>query len=236
MYKHYSFDLWLTLIRSNPSFKKQRSVFFHQHFNSQSKSLEEVESIFRQVDIMCNLVNERTGKNIDADEMYLMVIAGINDNKLSLTDVDTDVLYSRMETLLFEHLPVLYCDNTKEVLQALRQIPGVGISLLSNTGFIKGSTLRKVLQVLGIDSYFNFQLYSDEAGLSKPNTRFFDMMLEEARAIQPLQLHEIIHVGDNPNADIQGAETAGIDSCLIHSNNIPITQILNYVSRKILVA
>jgi putative hydrolase of the HAD superfamily len=75
MYQHYSFDLWLTLIKSNPYFKIERTKIFHRDFNPAGKSIDDVARAFRQVDLMCNAVNERTGKNIDADEMYLMVIS-----------------------------------------------------------------------------------------------------------------------------------------------------------------
>ncbi len=29
--KHYSFDLWFTLIKSNPKFKEERAKFFHRN-------------------------------------------------------------------------------------------------------------------------------------------------------------------------------------------------------------
>ena len=45
-YKHYSFDLWLTLIKSNPTFKKERALFFHKHLNAAGKSLEENTPLF----------------------------------------------------------------------------------------------------------------------------------------------------------------------------------------------
>ncbi|RYD21052.1 MAG: HAD family hydrolase, partial [Spirochaetia bacterium] len=69
-YKHYSFDLWMTLIRSNPAFKLERTRFFYQHFNCKEKTLEEVGLVFRQIDVMCNAINEKTGGNIHAEEMY----------------------------------------------------------------------------------------------------------------------------------------------------------------------
>lgn len=38
-FKHYSFDLWLTLIKSNPEFKLKRTIFFYDKFNRLKKSL-----------------------------------------------------------------------------------------------------------------------------------------------------------------------------------------------------
>jgi putative hydrolase of the HAD superfamily len=229
-YQHYSFDLWLTLIKSNPEFKIQRTKIFHRDFNPSNKSIDEVARIFRQVDLMCNAVNENTGKNIDSDEMYLMVISLINDNRLNIKDIDTGKLYKDMETLLFNYLPVPYSPVTIEVLDHLKNKSGGTFSLLSNTGFIKGLTLKKVLTELKIDQYFDFQLYSDEAGMSKPNPAFFELMLQNIKRVnhpKQINLNNIIHVGDNPVTDVEGANAAGIKSMLINSNNQDITSLKN---------
>jgi len=227
LYKHYSFDLWLTLIKSNPAFKTERTLYFQEHYNRKNKSVEEVAYIFRQVDLMVNAINEKTGKNIDADEMYLLVISIINEYTTEFQDVDLKELYSSMEQLLMEHLPLIYCQECPEVLYELKASSLSSVSLLSNTGFIRGSTLRKVLKELELDAYLDFQLYSDEVRLSKPNPAFFKLMLDTIdRGLHPeLGLHEVIHVGDNPRADQQGAEAVGIQSLLINSNDLTISHL-----------
>ncbi|PWK69225.1 putative hydrolase of the HAD superfamily [Mucilaginibacter oryzae] len=230
MYHHYSFDLWLTLIKSNPYFKVERTKIFHRDFNPSGKSIDDVARAFRQVDLMCNAVNERTGKNIDADEMYLMVISIINDNQYPLTDVDADKLYRDMEKLLFYYLPVIYSPVTIEVLHALKQKGDCTLSILSNTGFIKGQTLRKVMVNLGLHDFFSFQLYSDEEGMSKPNQTLFNLMIQNVKdcnKTKQIKPENIIHIGDNPKADIEGANAAGLKSHLINSNNTSILSLLS---------
>jgi putative hydrolase of the HAD superfamily len=223
-YKHYSFDLWLTLIRSNPEFKQERAKIFHARYNPMNKSFADVVTIFRNVDLMCNSINERTGKNIDADEMYLMVISMLNDYDPGFAAVDMEELNINMEHLLFNYMPYIYCGNTLGLLNSLREGNST-ISLLSNTGFIRGKTLRKILHALEIDQYMDFQLYSDEVRLSKPNKEFFQLMLDQIdrRYDGGLELHEIVHIGDNPVADIYGANQLGIQSVLINSNQQTIT-------------
>ncbi|RYD55939.1 MAG: HAD family hydrolase [Sphingobacteriales bacterium] len=232
-YKHYSFDLWLTLIKSNTLFKKTRSRIFHEQYNFHSRSLEEVEHIFRSVDVMANTINERTGLNMDAYEMYLMVISLMNDHKVNLHDIDIEALYSEMDNLLFEFLPQLYSTDTIPVLAEIKEHDNT-VNILSNTGFIKGCTLRKVLQELKMDVYFDFQLYSDEAGFSKPNRQFFDLMIAGACKLQPLELQQILHIGDNIKADIAGAAGAGICSLQINSNDVSIKQLTNHVPSRLL--
>ncbi|WP_158799585.1 HAD family hydrolase [Pedobacter sp. L105] len=224
-YKHYSFDLWLTLIRSNPQWKLERAKIFHTRYNPLKKSFEEVVTIFRQVDLMVNSINEKTGKNIDADEMYLMVISIINNFEPGFITIDLEALYQEMESLVFNYMPEVYGSETKATLAGIRESGLSTVSLLCNTGFISGITLRKVLKQLELEQYLDFQLYSDEEGLAKPNPAFFQLMLNKINRHKhrDLQLHDVIHVGDNPIADIFGASNVGIDSVQINSNQQSIT-------------
>jgi putative hydrolase of the HAD superfamily len=225
VYKHYSFDLWLTLIRSNPDFKKQRARYFYQRYNFNHKTLLKVETIFRQVDLMCNAMNERSGKNIDADEMYLMVISMLNDFQSNLREIDTAELEKDMEAMLFNYLPQVYSDETIHHLERIRNTGDPTTSLLCNTGFIRGATLRKVLTELSLDKYLDFQLYSDEEGMSKPNIRLFELMLNmiDRKKHIELELNEVVHIGDNLYADYWGAQAVGIDSIVINSNELTIS-------------
>jgi putative hydrolase of the HAD superfamily len=43
-----------------------------------------------------------------------------------------------------------------------------------------------------------------------------------------ITLAGIIHIGDNPKADIEGATAAGIKSLLVNSNNTSISSLLTY--------
>ncbi|MCX2449892.1 HAD family hydrolase [Pedobacter sp. PLR] len=226
-YKHYSFDLWLTLIKSNPAFKTERTKYFHARFNSKKKTIEEVATVFRQVDLMVNAINEKTGKNIDADEMYLMVISIINDYSTDFQDVDTEGLYLEMETLLLNNMPLLYNPESLTVLSELKASGLSTLNILSNTGFIKGKTLRKVLSSLKLSELLDFQLYSDEVRLSKPNPEFFKLMLNmiDREKHPEIGLHEIIHIGDNPVADVKGAKAMGINTLLINSNDLLISHL-----------
>lgn len=228
-YKHYSFDLWLTLIKSNPTYKQERTQYFYRKFNAKHKSIAEIAVIFRQVDLMVNAINERTGKNVDADEMYLMIIGMINDYDFNFHDVDLQEIDHDMEQLVFTHMPLLYCDNSLAVLSKIKELDKSTTNILSNTGFIKGKTLKKVINHLGIDQFIDFQLYSDEVRMSKPSPGFFQLMLNTIdREKHPeLILTEIIHVGDNPHADVRGAEAMGINSMLINSNHLSILNLIN---------
>lgn len=228
-YKHYSFDLWLTLIKSNPVFKKERALFFYKHLNAADKSLEEVELIFRKVDLMSNTINQKSGSNLKAEEMYLMVIYEINGSNSTFENLDINWLLQEMEQLFFQYIPTIYNSKTLSTLHKLKEIPDVSMSILSNTAFIKGSTVRVVLERLEMAQFFDFQLYSDEVNMSKPNYEFFALMIEKIYYKRPhdnLTFDNVIHVGDNEIADINGANNFGINSFLINSNNKTIDDLL----------
>jgi len=227
--KHFSFDLWFTLIKSNPQFKKERALYFFRHFNAQRKSLAEVESVFRSVDLMCNAINERTGKNISSEEMYLMVVYQLNGTLTPFAATDFNGLYEEMERLFFNYAPSLFSAQTPEVLSRLKQLPGTTMNILSNTAFIKGAALKKVISGLGLSEYFDFQIYSDEAGASKPSSEIFRVLLNQVyrlRSEDGIALNEIMHVGDNPVADIEGARAAGIHAFQINTNDNLISNLL----------
>ncbi len=228
-YKNYSFDLWLTLIKSNPLFKKRRSEFFFKELNFNNNSFEKIEETFRKVDLMCNSINQKVGKNIDALEMYLMVLYLLSSDDNCFENINVEEIYQEVEEILFENLPVIYSDHCFQVLDILKD-QGAMINILSNTGFIKGRSLRKVLHKIGLDSYFDFQIYSDEFGLSKPTKEIFQHLIkniEEYRKAEPVSLKDIVHIGDNPVADFNGALSIGIGALLINSNNRSILSLLN---------
>lgn len=226
LYSHYSFDLWLTLIKSNPSYKNLRADYIFRKANFKGKTQEEVSEVFRKVDMIGNAINEQTGGQIPVAEMYLWVIGLINDGEGKiLSAIDTKKLYEEMEELFVSHPPMLYEEGTLQALENIRRAaPESSFSILSNTAFIKGSTLRKVLPDLGLGDFFDFQLFSDEAGVSKPNQAFFQQMLDEVFKLRGrLDPRDIVHIGDNPIADVEGATKAGISPFLVNSNHISIS-------------
>ena len=65
--------------------------------------------------------------------------------------------------------------------------------------------LRRVLDELGIIEYFDAVIISDEHGFRKPHRELFSVALN----ILQLSPAHLLHVGDDPRCDWQGAETAG---------------------------
>ncbi len=226
-YKHYSFDLWGTLIKSNPEFKKERASFFHKHFNRNGKTLEEVIAIIREVDIMCNYTNELIGKNIDAFEMYAMVLYKLGYEIEKISDRDIQSIYHTLESM-FERYPSVIYDNTIDVLKRMSE-SGCTLSILSNTAFIRGHSLKKFIASSELANLFSFHIYSDEIGISKPNKGAYLILINavfELRKHNPVTTNEIIHIGDNFNSDIKGAQAISLNAFQINTNHNTIKDVL----------
>ncbi|KIC03936.1 MULTISPECIES: HAD family hydrolase [unclassified Flavobacterium] len=212
-HSHLSFDLWLTLIKSNPEFKSKRNLLFKDFFDVDA-TIEKVNDVVRYYDVLCNNINERTGLNIDTYEIYYLILSALNVN---INDIDTTKLksfYNETELLFLKYKPELLYANIPQLFKEITQQDKT-INLLSNTAFIKGNTLRKILSHYELESYFKFQIYSDEVGLSKPNNEIFQLVFNQANEIKPITKKEILHIGDNIIADYNGAINFGFDAHLL---------------------
>ena len=221
MYEHYSFDLWLTLIKSNPLFKPARIEYFFENYNFSKKTKVEIKKIFRKVDLMCNLINEKVGKNVDAMEMYLMVLYLLDEKDHGIDAIEMAELYQEMEKLVFENLPILLNQNIRPTLMKIRE-QGATTSILSNTGFIKGTTLRKVLTKLKILDLFDFVIFSDEIDMSKPNNKIYELLYNEVKVLKKsnsINKEKIVHIGDNYTADYLGAKNFGFNAVFVDQLN-----------------
>ncbi|AKK73213.1 phosphoglycolate phosphatase [Chryseobacterium gallinarum] len=209
---HFSFDLWLTLIKSHPEFKTKRVELFSSFFNV-DKPIEEVAKTVKYYDDLCNSINEITGGNIDTFEIYLMILGSLNVDIASVNKEKLNDFYLKSEELFLEYKPVVIFENIHDFFENIKN-QGKTINILSNTGFIKGKTMRKFLIHENLDQYIDFHIYSDEINCSKPNPLIFQEVKNKIRN-QDLPLHQILHIGDNPVADYQGAKSFGFSAHLL---------------------
>ena len=212
-YKHLSFDLWLTLIKSNPEFKKKRNLLFQDFFEVDC-TIEKVTEVVRYYDILCNNINEKTGLNIDTFEIYYLILNALN---VKINDVEIEKLsgfYKETESLFMKFKPDLIYPKIQLLFQEIVEQEKT-ISILSNTAFIKGVTLRKLMSYYELENYFSFQIYSDETGFSKPNKKIFQLVFNEIKSFKSLEKKEVLHIGDNKIADYNGAIKFGFDALLV---------------------
>jgi putative hydrolase of the HAD superfamily len=211
-HSHFSFDLWLTLIKSHPEFKAKRVELFSSFFDIE-KPIAEVAKAVKYYDDLCNTINEVIGGNVDTFEIYLLILGALNVDLKTLDKTMLDEFYQKSEDLFLEYKPVVIFENLHQLFEEIKT-QGKTINILSNTGFIKGKTMRKFLIHENLDQFIDFHIYSDETNCSKPNPQIF----QEVKYLiknQELDLHQILHIGDNPVADYKGAKDFGFSAHLL---------------------
>ncbi|MDY0930964.1 HAD family hydrolase [Chryseobacterium sp. CFBP8996] len=209
---HFSFDLWLTLIKSHPEFKAKRVELFSSFFNV-NKPIDEVAKAVKYYDDLCNTINEVIGGNVDTFEIYLLILNSLNVDIKQLSKETLNTFYQKSEDLFLEYKPVVIFDKLHDFFDEIKN-QGKTINILSNTGFIKGKTMRKFLVNENLDQYIDFHIYSDEIKCSKPNPLVFQEVKNQIKN-QELQMDQILHIGDNPIADYKGAKDFGFSAHLL---------------------
>ena len=218
-YKHYSFDVWLTLIKSNPDFKLNVCKLFYEEYNSRGLSLHEVSTIIREIDIWATKLSERTNMHVSVHRMLEAILNSLNKCKVSTYGIGEEI-----QRLFLEYSPSFIHSDTNYILGFLTD-NGSTLSVTSNTGFVLGKTIEKVFNEW--DLYFDFFVWSDECKMSKPNPLIFMEMAVHANKISSgsLNVKDILHIGDNVIAD-KGCEDIGIDFFQVNSNSNTIKDLL----------
>ena len=103
--------------------------------------------------------------------------------------------------------------HTHEILIYLKE-KQYRLHLITN-GFEK--TQHQKLKHSGLSGYFEEVVTSEKSMYVKPQKEIFDFALQLTGA----QLRESIMIGDNPDADIQGAVNAGMDSIFVNHTSKP---------------
>lgn len=203
--KAISFDLWNTLIKSNPNFAKARLDYLQTIC---SKSRNEINNILFDVKGEFDQLTMIHGIHYDSRFLWKIIIKRLEISTRSVIDIE-----EYCEGLFLDHYPQLYSSNTKGILESLAR--KYELYLLSNTMLIKGETLEEVLKKHGIYELFESRVFSDRILASKPHPKAFESLHIRTH----LLASEIIHVGDNEVCDKRGAFEYGIQSYLVHGTS-----------------
>ncbi len=107
-------------------------------------------------------------------------------------------------------------DGAEALLRRLKA-DGKGVYLLSNAQrLFTGPELSS----LGLNGYFDGILLSSDAGVKKPDPRFYQMLLRQYR----LRAEDCLMTGNDDLADCHGAAAVGMDSCYICTEQSPVRQ------------
>jgi FMN hydrolase / 5-amino-6-(5-phospho-D-ribitylamino)uracil phosphatase len=98
---------------------------------------------------------------------------------------------------------------------SLLRARGYRLGVLSHTPW-PGDACRSWFDRHGLGGFFDFYSLSSDVGWIKPNPKHFQHTLDQALCAP----NEILHVGDHPMRDVEGAKAAGFRTCLRHTERI----------------
>ena len=182
-------------------------------YNSKGLKVEQIDKTIRDMDKVFDRYNESLGKKISATVMYHKILSKINEGSREIDIQEAANVESKANNLFEEYYPRFLNEDIPHILQELTN-EGKVLNLASNTGFVEGTTLRKVLKRLDILKYFSFCIFSDEVETSKPSTSFFKEIHKKADVAKD----KILHIGDNEKTDYRGALDFGFSALLIKPN------------------
>jgi putative hydrolase of the HAD superfamily len=207
-----SFDLWGTLIKSNPKYKPNRikilTDFIRRKTLTQSRT-GNVEDVFRTFEKSLDCYSEVTGKQVPVAESFktMLQLFGVHACEDNVTE-----LRSALNELLREHPPVIL-DGVAEALFYISDI-GMSIVLCSNTNLITGANLLRTFKdndMSLLKTFGSNMVFSDDFGFAKPHEKIFVAAIN----CVGVPSNEVLHVGDNPITD-GGATKVGAKFLLVN--------------------
>lgn len=205
-YKHLFFDLDHTLWDFDTN-AKDTLVEVYTFFELEKMGVIPFEDFYRLYKIHNEILWDRyhkgfiTGEDLKWKRMWRTLI------EFKVAD---EQLAKQMSEKFLEILPTkkLLFPHTIEVLDYLT-CKEYNLHLITN-GFEKTQWTK--LNNSGLDKYFIHVVTSETSNSIKPQKEIFDYAMNKAGAV----LHQSIMLGDNLDADIQGAMNAGMDNIFIN--------------------
>lgn len=189
MKKTISFDLWNTLVVSNPKFQAARLGLCIEYsplgVNDITQTLKEVKE---DIDFKVQTFGIQFKCNT-----ALTILA----NSLEIHTEDIEDFCIEYNEIFIEN-PPLVLPHVIETLTKLKE--DYRLVLSSNTVMLSGEQLRLALAKTGLMDMFSHLYFSDELGVSKPNPKFFFKIQKGAQVMSK----DILHVGDNLECDVRG--------------------------------
>ncbi len=111
---------------------------------------------------------------------------------------------------------IVYRDDSLSIVKSLR---GRVKQYVVSNGTVAAQTKKLASSKLG--AWMDGVFLSEELGVEKPNTGFFEKVFA---AIRPVDLSAVLIVGDSLTSDIQGGMNAGVRTCWYNPDKAPVPE------------
>jgi putative hydrolase of the HAD superfamily len=208
-YKHVFFDLDHTLWDFDTNANATLSELFLLHKLEERTKAPFNDFYVRYMAHNAHLWDRYEKGFIGVEELKLKRMwRTLLDFKIADEELSNKLSYQFLEILPTKNAVFPY---TPEILQYLKN-KGYLMHLITN-GFER--IQRKKLSNSGIDGFFTHLITSEISNSLKPKKEIFDFAVNLSEAL----LEESIMIGDNLNADVQGALNAGMDAVYVNHIN-----------------
>lgn len=153
--------------------------------------------------------HKKSGETVDKSLWRKIIEAVFHDHKVP----DTEAFFHDLYDSFREPSSWALYPDAIPALTALKE-RGIRLAIASNWD----ERLPELLDAIGLTPFFEQRYISYALEVSKPDTRFFQAALSG----MGVEAHEAVHVGDDPEEDIKGAEAAGIRAYLINRKVKPL--------------
>jgi putative hydrolase of the HAD superfamily len=206
-----TFDFWDTLVTdSAENLRAQRAL----RIRAIGRALSEAGLAMTEVEV--EEIHERSGVRLAErfwsqhrdpsreEQLRLVLDTAAPGTAARLTPAAFAAALDAYTSPVLAHPPELSPGAARAVQELAAR--GVTLGIVSNTGRTPGVVLRQVLERYGLLDYFGAISYSDEVGIRKPAAEIFEVTLARAG----VGAAEAVHIGDNPDADVVGAQRIGM--------------------------
>jgi HAD superfamily hydrolase (TIGR01549 family) len=212
MIKAITFDFWNTLYIAASYAAGLRRKYLLELFARQQIDVDEAQ-IDAAEDVARKEWNRHWREEYRTPPAAEWVRWMLDDLMIQLPPDDFKALADYYDRSLLDADPgPTLIDGASETVQRLAQHYRLGV--ISDSGLSVGNTLREFLKRDSILDCFTCTTFSDEAGVSKPHARIFQLTLDRLGA----QPHEAVHVGDLTHSDIAGAKAIGMYAVRMAAN------------------
>jgi putative hydrolase of the HAD superfamily len=212
-----TFDLWDCLFcddtdepkraaAGRPSKPVERRQLVHE-------ALSKHEPIARALVDLAYNVTDAAFRKVWHDQHYTwtvaerlgVLLAGLGR---TLPKPEFDAVVRLHEDMELEFSP----DPAPRAVEALKALHGkYKLAIVSDAIFSPGRALRELLTRAGMIENFDYFVFSDEIGCSKPHPRVFEAVADHFQ----IDIKDIVHIGDRPHNDIGGPHAVGARGVLL---------------------
>ena len=192
-----SFDLWDTLIFDSMINRTSKINRYVELLSSYGLTEKDILSAYKYRFPEEDATQGKKTKAMTVDSRVNVLF-----HKLKLNKRDSLYLAQSISDISLAYLPIV----APEVITTLNKLSSIlPLAIISNTRWTYGTTSRKILEKLQLDSYFKSAVFSEEIGWAKPAPQLF-IKAWSSLGIDPAKT---IHIGDSLNRDHQGLKITG---------------------------